>query len=194
MYEVELLAIHSLITTETLILAGAHNAIYSDHKALEGLGLIDLGNISNIRVLRLMEVILGYEFQVKYIKSTHNKIVDFLSRHPKTSTEAENYLGLVQPSLYGQSHQCRKLYEGRVQDTELENLASLAEEDEEYKQINEAISNGTDWSNLPDGYLGKELKDQWKNLTNYQVENGTLDKQMMEEFCFPHTKKNYRLI
>ena len=81
-------------------LHGHQFVIRTDHKPLVGVEHKDLESCKNIRVVRLLEDLLGYDFVTEYLPGEKNHIADYLSRHPVDWKEAPFYPRLVRPTLY----------------------------------------------------------------------------------------------
>ena len=64
--------------------------IYTDHSAVVHLSTKNLADIENPRLIRLLEKILHFNYEVKYVKGADNRIADCLSRYQVESLEDDN--------------------------------------------------------------------------------------------------------
>ena len=54
--------------------------VHTDHSAIAHLSSKNLSDIENPRLVRLLEKILHFNYQVRYVKGEDNKVADCLSR------------------------------------------------------------------------------------------------------------------
>ena len=65
---------------------------------------MDMETCKNIRVVRLLEDLLGYDFITIYLPGDKNFFADHLSRHPNAGEEAPYYPRLIRLSLSQQRY------------------------------------------------------------------------------------------
>ena len=124
-YELELTACSYAVNKCARNLHGHTFTIMLDHKALKGLENTELEMIKNPRVVRLMEDLMGFNFQVDYIQGAKNILADYLSRHPNAGEEAPFYPRLMKPSLFSKSGHVNRVSGGEVVDLILLRIAEM---------------------------------------------------------------------
>ena len=123
-------------------LHGHQFLIRTDHKPLVGVENKDLESCKNIRVVRLLEDLLGYDFITEYLPGDKNHLADHLSRHPTVGEDAPYYPRLVRPSLYPSRGTVNMVKGGEVVDLTLLQLSQEALEDPEYQELMTLIVQG----------------------------------------------------
>ena len=71
--------------------SGLPFVVHTVHKALDKLEHVDLDSIVSNRVLRSLEIILSNNVKIQYVKKTHNKFADYLSRLGGPGAEAPDF-------------------------------------------------------------------------------------------------------
>ena len=106
--------------------------VRSDHKALCGIESRAFSEVTNTRVLKLMEMCSVYSFSVEHIQGKMNVVADCLSRMPLWSGIEEQDR---EPDMV---RSVRSIISR--EDAGLEEMKKVASEDEEYKLLLEAFS------------------------------------------------------
>ena len=81
--------------------SGLPFVVHMDHKALDKLENVDLDAIVSNPVLRSLKIILANNVKIEYVKKTHNKIADYLSRLGGPGAEAPDFEQILKVLLMG---------------------------------------------------------------------------------------------
>ena len=153
--ELECLAILYAVKQCSHYLQGARFHVVTDHRPLVGVFNKDLYTITNPRLHRIREKLLGYDFSISWVAGKRHLIADALSRAPVfAAPEEDNELALsLSPSL-----------------------GLLAESiDGEYRALAEAVVRQDDPQKLPPSHPARPYANMWGQLG---VEGGG-DKQLV---------------
>ena len=120
--------------------------MFTDHASLVGLERKCLSSVTNGRLVRMLEKTRGYNIEIKHIKGSSNKFADALSRKPLTTCQAPEF------PLFPNSCVARAVYGVRGEPEmglDIQNIAEVGKECEEYRAIVEFIRSGEEVKKSP---------------------------------------------
>ena len=157
-FEIEAQSIIFALNQCSFYLRGAeHFVVRSDHKALCGIESRIFSEVTNTRVLKLMEMCSVYSFSVEHIQGKMNTVADCLSRMPLWSGVEE--LG-QEPDMV---RSVRSIISR--EDTGLEEMKRVASEDEEYKLLLEAFKSRKPLTEICDNHPARKFASIWDRVS-----------------------------
>ena len=156
--ELELMAILLSLKKMRLLTEGNSNIeIKTDHLPLVGLHKKPLDKMETKRLMKMMEKLSSYVYDVTYISGVKNEIADCLSRYPLqeiTDEEAEmvNTLMAINHANYQESP------------INLKEIKEAAANDHNYQQIVQAIVDNISARDLPPSHPGRLYRSMWHLL------------------------------
>ena len=156
--ELELMAIVIALKKMRLMTEGNSNIeIRTDHMPLVGLHSKPLDKMETKRLMKMMEKLSSYVYKISYVNGIRNEIADCLSRYPRPEKDEEeidviNSLQAINQANYSQMP------------LTIHDIEKAASDDQDYQQIVDAITNGTQARNLPPQHPGRTYKSDWHLL------------------------------
>ena len=149
--------------------------VLTDHRPLCGMFRKRLDEVSNNRMVRILEKLAGFNLEVQYLKGKENYIADCLSRYPAFDVE-KSFPGAGQnynlPKEVHNAVKCFKAHVHKILEKEMpecpnvniRNLVRSADADPQYKALLEAVNSKIDAGNLPPDHVGRKFLSVWDDL------------------------------
>ena len=170
-FELEMLGVVWALKKVKVYLFGGHPIlVYTDHASLAGIETRPMDPYAPYRTQRALEDILSFNIEIKHVSKANNAIADYLSRKTQTTHEAPE----VPRHLPKETAMVAVTYQGQVLDKKLIQLIDRANEDREYQDLVEAVSNNSNINLLDQDHPAQTFKKVWKQLTVANFPNGRL--------------------
>ena len=156
--ELELMAIVIALKKMRLMTEGnADIEIRTDHMPLVGLHSKPLEKMETKRLMKMMEKLSSFVYKISYVNGVRNEVADCLSRYPRPEKDEEeidiiNALQMINQANYSQMP------------ITIQDIEKAASDDQDYKQIVQAIRDGIMPKNLPPQHPGRMYKSDWHLL------------------------------
>ena len=156
-------------------LGNEHVHIFTDHRALEAAMQRPLSPDLSSRVFRLLEEAMSCNITISWIPAGSNLLADALSRAPQGPADAPHYprFGDAQGRVEVKTVVCR-LQQGQIIDPLLVKVAEAAGEDEDYREVVEAVSSGMDISSLTSTHPARKYQSVFSKLTVMKLREGSI--------------------
>ena len=162
-FEIEAQSIIFTLNCCSFYIRGAeHFVVRSDHKALCGIESRAFSEVTNTRVLKLMELCSVYSFSVEHIQGKMNVVADCLSRMPLWSGIEEHDR---EPDMV---RSVRSIIS--MEDAGLEEMKKVASEDEEYKLLLEAFISRKPLKEFSDNHPVRKYTSIWDRVSLMDAE------------------------
>lgn len=170
-FEAELAAVHWACKKEDYFLRGAKKIVVrSDAKNMHSFIHQPLDKIKNPREQRMVEELMPYRLEVKYIPGSETEVADYGSRNPVQRGCHEMFS--TQPGQLGIAVRSSRVQSIDCVDPRVERLARAGAEDEAYIKMVEDIRMGTDTKHLSSGSELRDLKGCFTDLSIHMTEEG----------------------
>ena len=157
--ELELAAVEMALRKMRLMTLGNKNVqVKTDHQALVSIVKKPLEKIESKRLLKLVEKLQQYTFEIQYVEGIKNEIADALSRSPvfqhgKDEIDVANSIAIQQVEEYELN-----------ENVSVPLLDQMAKDDKNYQLIRQAITASTHPNDLPPDHPGRSYKADWHLL------------------------------
>ena len=157
-FEIEAQSIIFALNRCSFYIRGAeHFVVRSDHKALCGIESRAFSEVTNTRVLKLMEMCSVYSFSVEHIQGKLNVVADCLSRMPL-------WTGVEESDREPDMVRAVRSIISR-EDAGLEEMKTVAGEDEEYKLLLEAFISRKPLKDLSENHPARLYTSIWDRVS-----------------------------
>ena len=131
--------------------------VKTDHQAIIGVLAKPLEKIETRRLMKLAEKLQQYRFKIEFVSGIRNEVADAFSRNPVSSYDNDDFdtINVIVNQL--------NLLEDQPP-LDLAKLKDLAEKDEDYQKIRQAVLNGVTARNLPPDHPARPYKPDWHLL------------------------------
>lgn len=177
--ELELLAITYAMEKCNFFLLGLKSfKVVTDHRPLIGIFHKSLCDIRNVRLQRLREKVVCYNFRLEWCPGKQHAMADALSRCPVFEPPAPDNDDDADVSAAALDVRLRLVSAGaslsRSDQLRLRDFLIAAKADDAYNSVVDAVRRDANPSNLPHNHAGRAYAGVWDNLSLVGADDGAL--------------------
>ena len=172
-FEAELACVHWALRKEDYYCRGARKILVcSDAKSLKGFLNQDLEKIESERKLKMVEELLPYRIEIRYVPGPRMEFADHGSRYPISYGQHQWFE--PQPGELGILLRSNRVQSTDLLDPKVEILAGIAAGDNVYQNNVEHIENQDSLNQVHKSSELKQLASEWEKLSVVSLNSGKL--------------------